>query len=238
MPLQLSKARYTLSLVDQDAFLTACRSIGIELSDAQVRGFATFEDALYEANEVMNLTRVPRQECYVRHFLDSLLLGKVLRDLGAGTKILDIGTGPGFPSWCLACAFPDWQISSMDSNGKMLGFLRSQSLPNLEVLEGRAEESGLREKFDVVTGRAVAPLSVQLEISAAPARVGGYVVPMRTPQDDFTGPWIKLGLELIEVREIALPGTDILRDFPILKKNFVTPRSYPRRWAEIKKGPL
>lgn len=224
--------------VNRQQFLISCQTLGFELTEAQVVQFEAFEDDLYAINEFKNLTRVPKEECYIRHFLDSLLVGQVLRDLCPEGRVLDIGTGPGFPSWCLACAMPQMSIVAMDSNGKMLDFLRRHPLPNLEIRQERAEESGLRDQFDLVTGRAVAPLSVQLEISAAPAKVGGYVVPMRTPQDTFEGPWNKLGLELVEVRELPLPGADTVRMFPILRKKNPTPKSYPRRWAEIKKRPL
>ncbi|RYG69749.1 16S rRNA (guanine(527)-N(7))-methyltransferase RsmG, partial [bacterium] len=80
--------------------------------------FETFEADLYEANEVMNLTRVPREECWLRHFLDSLLIAPWLPGEGS---LLDIGSGPGFPAWPLALARPELQVTALDSSGKMLG---------------------------------------------------------------------------------------------------------------------
>lgn len=225
--------------VNRDAFVKSTEDLGLELSSEQVDRFAEFEDELYTANEVMNLTRVPKEECYIRHFLDSLMVGSVIAKLAPGGQVLDIGTGPGFPSWCLAVAFPDMDITALDSNGKMTGFLRKHAPKNLLVAQERAEEWEAREKFDVVTGRAVAPLNIQIEISAAPVKMDGYVVPMRTPQDDLTREyWKKVGLELIEVKEMTLPETDIVRVFPIFQKTRPTFLSFPRKWGDIKRKPL
>jgi 16S rRNA (guanine527-N7)-methyltransferase len=103
----------------------------------------------------------------------------------------------------------------------------------------RAEEWSERETFDVVTGRAVAPLAIQLEISAGFCRLGGQVIPLRTPTDDFmpAGAGI-LGLRLGTVHELPLPQTDIIRAFPVYEKRSATHKRYPRRWAEIKAMPL
>lgn len=184
----------------------------------------------------MNLTRIPREEAWLRHFVDSLLFHDLIPD---GASVLDIGTGPGFPSWPLACARPDLRVTALDSSGKMLGFLRSQPLENLEVVQERAEDWGVRDRFDIVTGRAVAPLPLQLELSAPPLKVGGLVVPMRTPMDDLEEPdWESLGLRPAGKHVRELPGTDVTRVFPVYKKERPTPRWAPRKWAEMKKMPL
>lgn len=184
----------------------------------------------------MNLTRIPREEAWLRHFVDSLLFHDLLPE---GVRVVDIGTGPGFPAWPLAAARPDLRVTALDSSGKMLGFLRSQPLPNLDVIQERAEEWGAREAFDAVTGRAVAPLPLQLELSAAPLKLGGVLVPMRTPADDLREPlWEPLGLRPAGVYRRTLPGTDVERVFPTFVKESPTPERYPRRWAEMKARPL
>lgn len=224
--------------MDRNAFKETVASLGLNLSDEQIEDFAAFEDCLYEANQVMNLTRVPREECWLRHFVDSLLFQDLIPE---GCSVLDVGTGPGFPAWPLACARPDLRVTAIDSSGKMIGFLASFSLPNLEAVQVRAEEWGRREEFDVVTGRALAPLPIQLELSAPACRVGGAVIPMRTPNDanqfESSGAG-KLGLRFDHVERRTLPGTDIERVFPVYLKLRDTSTRYPRSWAEIRKRPL
>ena len=184
----------------------------------------------------MNLTRVPQEDCARRHFIDSLLIQSLIPE---GSSVLDIGTGPGFPAWPLACARPDIQVTALDSAGKMLGFLATQPLPNLKIVNARAEDLVEREQFDFVTGRAVAPLAIQLELSAPQCRLGGWVVPMRTASDNLDEVDAGVvGLRLDRVVSSELPGSDAVRVFPIYSKRSLTPRRYPRRWADIKATPL
>ncbi len=221
--------------MDRKRFGDACASIGLSLREEQIDAFEAFEEDLYAANEVMNLTRVPRDDCWTRHFLDSLLMHDLVEK-----SVCDLGTGPGFPAWPLAHAKPNLKVTAADSNSKMCGFLRSHPLPNLEVVQVRAEEWEAWGRFDYVTGRAVAPLSIQLELSARLAKVGGRVILMRTPGDIDEIKRLKnvLEMELERVEQRMLPGTDIERVFPIWKKKRLTPSGYPRKWAEIKKEPL
>ncbi len=224
--------------MDQLAFQNALADIGLTLDPGQLEKFCGFEDQLYLANQVMNLTRVPQEEAWLRHFVDSLLFHDLI---ALGSNVLDIGSGPGFPAWPLACARLDLQVTALDSSGKMLGFLRTQPLSNLQIVETRAEEWGIRDQFDVVTGRAVAPLSLQLELSASYAKVGGTVLPMRTPteQPDVEAfPAYRLGLELVGIQVRELPGTGIMRLFASFRKVKETAKTYPRTWSEMKKKPL
>ena len=223
--------------MDHPSFAKALTELGLDLTPLQSEQFDLFEERLYQWNEVMNLTRVSRDECWLRHFVDSLLI----QDLVPWkASVLDVGTGPGFPAWPLACARPDLQVTAIDSSGKMIGFLNRNPLPNLKTLQVRAEEWKMRERFGVVTGRAVAPLGIQLEISAPVAVKGGLVIAMRTPserelcQSDVS----QLGLKLAEIYERRLPGTDIVRLFPVYAKTASTPDRYPRTWAEMKREPL
>ncbi|HLK15618.1 MAG TPA: 16S rRNA (guanine(527)-N(7))-methyltransferase RsmG [Fimbriimonadaceae bacterium] len=220
--------------MDQAAFARTCSGLGIELTGAQLSAFEGFECALYEANRTRNLTRVPQAECWLRHFVDSLLIAEFLPH---GASALDIGSGPGFPAWPLACGRPDLAVTALDSSGKMLDFLGTQPLPNLAILQGRAEENPPREAFDTVTGRALAPLAIQIELSAAPCKVGGMVIPMRTPGDEpFPPPAPGLGLRLEGTERRELPGTEIVRVFPIYRKVKSTAPKFPRTWAEIRRA--
>jgi len=216
-----------------------CVFLRSALLDPGLNGdFDQFAERLYKANKVMNLTRVAREECWNRHFYDSLLFGDLIPQ---DASVLDIGTGPGFPAWPLARARPDLQVTALDSSGKMLGFLAGSPLPNLRLVQARAEEFSERESFDVVTGRALAPLAVQLEVSAAFANLGGLVLPMRSEKDlpeILRFPAGLLGLKLESVEGRILEGGDAKRLFPLYRKAHATPKRFPRKWADIKSMPL
>jgi 16S rRNA (guanine527-N7)-methyltransferase len=197
-----------------------------------------FEEALYAANLETNLTRVPRDQFWVRHVADSLLPHRLIPPRAT---VLDIGSGPGFPSWPIALFRPDLRVIAVDSSGKAVRFLERFPLENLEAWQCRAEELGIRDRFDVVTGRAVAPLSIQLELGAAPCRIGGVVIPFRTlperrsARSEAPG---RLGLRLREEHVFELPDGSAARWFPVFEKIRSTPRAYPRPWAQIRAKPL
>lgn len=224
--------------MDRPSLLSALEQLNLKPTGAQFDGLETFEENLYTANEVMNLTRILREDCWSRHFLDSVLFHDLIPE---GSSVLDIGTGAGMPAWPLACLRPDLTVTALDSNGKAMGFLKANLLPNLKITLGRAEDFTRREAFDVVTGRALAPLAIQLEVSAAPCKLGGLVLPMRTPADvsemeGFQGKGLGLALERIEMRPLA--ATEVVRAFPIYRKVEKTDRAFPRSWTEIKRKPL
>jgi 16S rRNA (guanine527-N7)-methyltransferase len=220
--------------VNREELLTGARQLDLELSPEILSQFDVFEADLYDQNLIMNLTRIQQDQCVQRHFLDSLLISHYIGD---DLKVLDIGCGPGFPSWPLACARPDLTVTALDSNAKMLRFLRRHPLDNLIIINTRAEDWGRRDYYDLATGRAVAPLAIQLELSAPTVKLGGLCIPMRTSSDTFDSPEFKdLGLELVSVEKMILGDTE--RVFPIYKKVKSTPKKYPRRWDQIKKKPL
>ncbi|MCW5938935.1 MAG: 16S rRNA (guanine(527)-N(7))-methyltransferase RsmG [Fimbriimonadaceae bacterium] len=224
--------------LDWGPLVAWCQENGLEWPLGALDRLDRFARALYERNQVMNLTRVPPEEAVVRHFLDSLLVVPVLRPF---ESLLDVGTGPGFPAWPIACLLPETAVVALESSSKPLSFLREHPLPNLEVVQTRVEDWGRRESFDVVTGRAFAPLAVQLEVSAPFCRVGGAVVPFRTAKEADEArrfPARELGLTMEETFEVELPGDGAVRMFPVFRKSKKTPAGYPRRWAEIKARPL
>ncbi|MCH8979545.1 MAG: 16S rRNA (guanine(527)-N(7))-methyltransferase RsmG [Armatimonadetes bacterium] len=215
-----------------------CKEQGMPLDEDQLRAFTRFVRRLYELNVSRRLTSVPQEDCEVRHLVDSLLVAQFITP---GTSVLDVGTGPGFPAWPLAVARPDLKLTAIDSSGKMLRILQELALPNLEVVQSRAEKFDRRESFDFATGRAVAPLAIQLELSAPFVKVGGTVVPFRTPAEQSDLPASQceqLGLALDRVEKRNLPGTDVERMFPIFRKVGETDQRYPRTWAQIRRSPL
>ena len=224
--------------MDLQPLIEYCESIRLPLDDERILRFERFGSTLYELNRSVNLTRVPEAECPVRHFVESLLLSPLIP---IGSTVLDIGTGAGFPAWPLACVRSDIQVTALDGTSKMLLVLRDHPLENLKAINERAESWGVREEFDIVTGRAVAPLPAQLELSAAPLKVGGLLIPFRTPSERKLfrdSNFSKLGLALSKVVDVTLPSTDVVRCFPIYEKVKPTPKRYPRSWAEIRRAPL
>ncbi|MCH8275050.1 MAG: 16S rRNA (guanine(527)-N(7))-methyltransferase RsmG [Armatimonadetes bacterium] len=233
--------------MDGKALAQAARAYGVQLRRTQLEAFTLFEKRLYEANRVANLTKVPQNECWSRHFLDSLILAPLIPK---NATVLDIGSGPGFPGACLAIARSDLTVTCLDSAAKAVDFMLrlfgpGGTLPVLfHIVQGRAEDAAhdaaLRESFDFVTGRAIAPFPVQCELSAAFARVGGLFVPMRTPKerDEIQKFNCKgLGLRLVDLKPVRVAG-GVVRLLPVIRKQGRTPAGFPRRWARMKSQPI
>lgn len=224
--------------MDLSSLAAYCESIRLAFPAERATVLEKYLEALYDENVRANITRVPIEQAVVRHLIDSAL---VIDLVPRGARCLDIGSGPGLPGFVIACLRPDTTVVCMEATGKMTRPLEKVRLPNLTWRVHRAEEVDAPETFDFVTGRAVAPLAVQLEISATWCAVGGCVVPFRTSEESSIiqrGNPQPLGLVLEKAVETALPGADSLRLFPVYRKSSQTPAAYPRRWAEIKKRPL
>ncbi len=234
--------------MDASRLKEGARQIGVFLHPGQIEKLSLYEELLYEANKKTNLTRVPREECWARHFLDSMVLIPLIPPRA---RVLDIGSGPGLPGAVIRIVREDVRVTCLDSSHKAIAFLEKTFgeggvLPILDrIVQNRAEVSAhdpeLREAFDFVTGRAVAPFPVQIEISAAFVAAGGLFVPLRTPGDekdirDF--PASLLGLSLIKVINMEIPPVLPRRVLPVFAKEAPTPPRYPRRWSQIRKKPL
>ena len=161
-------------------------SIGVCLSDHQMKQFFQYYRMLIETNKVMNLTAITELSDVVsKHFLDSLSLVKVVKDLSQKEySIIDVGTGAGFPGIPLKIAYPNLKIALLDSLNKRVKFLQSVidelGLDNIEGMHGRAEDYGLntkyREKYDLCVSRAVANLSTLSEYCLPFVKVGGSFI--------------------------------------------------------------
>ncbi|MBQ5467748.1 MAG: 16S rRNA (guanine(527)-N(7))-methyltransferase RsmG [Oscillospiraceae bacterium] len=222
-----------------------CR-LGVELPDETVDRLVSFGEAVLEKNRVMNLTAItdPDQAAEL-HLLDSLTLLKVLPL--AGKSLLDVGTGAGFPGVPLKLAVPSLRLTLLDSLQKRMRWLEDEALPALDLearfLSGRAEEfaAQYRERFDVVTSRAVARLNLLCELCLPYVHEGGYFLAMKGAQagEELTEAAKAIrtlggSFERTETFEIGGAAHTVV----VIRKTAHTPPQYPRAWNRIKQKPL
>ena len=219
--------------------------LNISLSQDQEDKIFKFYNMLIEKNKVMNLTRITdRQDFITKHVLDSLLIAKV-KDV-TGSKILDIGTGAGFPGIPVKIFFPDTEILLLDSLKKRLVFIdeviKELGLENISTIHGRAEDLGhqenMREKFDLVVSRAVAEMSILSELSIPFVKKNGSFVAYKSAESgneisDAEKHIQILGGKIESIQDVPLYGTDIIRKMVTIKKSGNTPKRYPRKPGKI-----
>lgn len=210
--------------------------------------YRVYYEYLEEMNKVMNLTAISGEEDVARlHFLDCAAL-LTLADF-PGKRVIDIGSGAGFPGLALKIACPDMRVTLLDSLDKRIGFLKSLTeklgLSDVECVHMRAEEAppNYRQSYDIALSRAVARLSILAELCLPFVKVGGSFIAMKGPDcaqelKEAKRSIALLGGEVAGVEEYTLPGTDIVHSAVIIRKVKDSPGRYPRRWAQIKKQPL
>ncbi len=227
------------------------KKIGCEPSDLQCEQLNNFHKILCEWNEFMNLTGITEyNEVVIKHFVDSLAVNCVY-SFKKTDRVVDIGTGAGFPGIPLKIMYPDTRFTLLDSLNKRIKFLdeviRINSLDGIETLHGRAEDyardKNYREAFDVCVSRAVANLSTLSEYCLPYVKVGGVFISYKAGQLDeelkASERAIKLlGGEIKEVHKLTLPDTDIDRTFVVIKKTAATSKKYPRKAGLPSKEPL
>lgn len=233
-----------------ELFSSGLKEIGIELSDYQKQQFIDYYELLTEWNKVMNLTAITEfSEVISKHFIDSLTIVKVIKP--TKEKVLDLGTGAGFPGIPLKIVFPDIDVVLLDSLNKRLLFLeeviRKLELEKITTLHGRAEDYGrdhkYREQFDLCVSRAVAKLSSLSEYCLPYVKKEGYFISYKSGNMDeellSSEKAIKvLGAKVDRVCEFLLPATEIERTLVVLKKIAITPKNYPRSAGKPSKEPL
>lgn len=213
--------------------------------------FILYKDLLKEWNKKINITSIEDdEEIYVKHFLDSLLLLEDF-DLKESKKIIDVGTGGGFPGFPLKIVNGNYKLTLLDSLRKRMDFLsevaKALNYSDIELIHGRAEDFGqnkdYREKYDICVSRAVAPLNILSEYCIPFVKVGGYFAAYKSDNvsqeiSNSDKAIRELGGRIKEVREISLPSTDILRKIVIIEKVEKTNKKYPRKSGKPKKEPL
>ena len=223
--------------------------IDIDLNVEQLWKFYSYMELLIEWNEKINLTTIIEpEEIILKHFIDSLTIYKYIEK---DNKVVDVGTGAGFPGIPLKIANPELKITLVDSLNKRLNFLQDVidklQLKNVEIIHARAEEFGqnkkFREKFDIATSRAVANLSTLSEYLIPLVKLNGKCICMKAGDADQEIEEAKkainvLGGTIKEVENFMLPQSDIGRTIIIINKEKTTPTKYPRKAGMPSKDPI
>lgn len=226
-------------------------SLGIHLSGQQIEHFLIYYEMLTEWNKVMNLTAITEYEDVMKkHFVDSMSLVKAF-DMTKNASIIDVGTGAGFPGLVLKIAFPQLQVTLLDSLHKRIKFLdaviEKLELSGAETIHGRAEDFAkpgkLREKYDLCVSRAVANLSTLSEYCIPFVKVNGFFISYKSEKVLEEASAAEKAISLLggkikEQIEFQLPDSDLYRNLVVIEKTKKTPGRFPRKAGLPAKDPL
>jgi 16S rRNA (guanine527-N7)-methyltransferase len=224
---------------------------GIPLSEQQIRVFGRYEEALREGNRRVNLTAITsREEIRLKHFLDSLSCLGIMQPK-AGMRVIDVGTGAGFPGIPVKIGAPGIRLTLVESTGKKADFCRRLiellQLRDVTVLQARAEDVGQdpahRERYDWALARAVAGLPTLAEYLLPMVRIGGCALAQKGESGPTEVQAASRAVELLggtieKIAPVELPGIAEIRYLIVLRKTAATPPQYPRRPGMPSKKPL
>ena len=227
-----------------DLFIEETKKLGITLIDSQLEKLNKFYELLISWNQKMNLTRITEKEdVYLKHFYDSLTISKVI-DLNQYLTLCDVGSGAGFPGIVLKICFPNLKITLLDSLQKRVNYLneiiKDLNLKDIEAIHTRAEDYAKqnREKFDVVTARAVANLKILSELCIPMVKVNGLFISMKANIEEeienSTEILNKLDSKIERIETFYLPIENSIRNIILIEKLKPTNTLYPRRIEKIK----
>lgn len=225
------------------------KKVGINLNEEQINKFYKYEKLLLEWNEKINLTSiVDEDEIILKHFVDSAILSKYI---GENDYMADIGTGAGFPGIPVKIVNEQNKIVLIDSLNKRINFLqiiiKELNIKEIEAIHSRAEEIGhnkkYRQKFDIVTSRAVAKLNVLLEYMLPLTKVGGMCICLKGPNikeelEEAKNSIEILGGKIEKIENFTLPDSDIERNLIFIKCVKQLPNKYPRKPGTPTSEPL
>lgn len=233
--------------MNENLFIKEVEKLGYKLTEIQLKQFAKYIEFLLKENKEYNLTRITDiNEIYLKHFYDSITLGKYLEDK---ETLCDIGSGAGFPGVVLKVLFPKLKIYLLESVSKKAEFLtkliKELNLNDIYVINKRAEEyqEEKREYFDIVTARAVARLNILMELSSPLLKPKGIFISQKGNNGEIEFEEAKkaakeLKLESWEINEFKLPIEHSVRFIFAYHKAGKLNSKYPRKYSQIKKKPL
>ncbi|MFV0275342.1 MAG: 16S rRNA (guanine(527)-N(7))-methyltransferase RsmG [Bacilli bacterium] len=233
--------------MEKNIFNNLLENLNIQIDDSTYSNLNKYYKILVEENEKYDLTNIiKKDEVFLKHFFDSLTLNKAV-DLTKDISLCDVGTGAGFPGLVLKIVFPNIKVTLVDAKNKRCIFLKMVidvlKLKDIEVVCERSEEYATknREKFDIVTARAVAKLNIISEYCVPMLKINGKFIPMKAnvvEEIENTQYLKKLGAQLENIIKFILPIEKSNRTLIIIKKITNTNSKFPRRYSDIVKKPL
>lgn len=229
--------------MNKEDFIKELDKLNIKYTDEIINKLEKYYKILIEENKKYNLTAITnKEEVYLKHFYDSLTITKII-SLN-NQKLCDIGSGAGFPGLVLKIVFPDLDITLIEATKKRCNFLNivieKLNLKKIKVINERAEIYSIenRELYDIVTSRAVAPLSHLLEYSIPTLKINGFFIAMKGNTEEeiksIKNYYKKLNISLIDSQVFILPKEESTRTLLKFQKLFPTSIKYPRKYNEIK----
>lgn len=226
--------------MNKEEFIKKCKDLNIEIDEELYNKFMIYYTTLVEWNNKFNMTAIIKKEdVFLLHFYDSLCLIKAV-ELKDNLSLCDFGTGAGFPGIVLSIVFNNLKVTLVESNKKKCLFLETiknkLNLKNIIIINDRVENysKNNREKFDIVTCRAVTSIPIILELSTSLLKINGLLVPLKSNCSEEIEKYEylekELGIKLIDKVIYNLPINNANRTIPIYKKLFLTPLKYPRNY--------